>query len=92
MSVSFELPNDVEQQLQVALGDLGLAAKRALLIDAYSRGRISVGRLAETLGMGVLEAQQWLVKRNISLNYSLEEFQEDQETLAKLFGRSGEPK
>ena len=85
MSVSFELPSEVEHHLQVAFGDLGQAAKQALLMDAYRRGQISIGRLAETLGMGVIEAQQWLADQKIPMNYSVEDFEADCRTIERLF-------
>ena len=85
MSVSFELPREVEHHLQVALGDLGQAAKEALLINAYRHGQISIGRLAETLGMGVIAAQQWLADQRVPINYSVEDFEADCRTLERLF-------
>lgn len=85
MSVSFDLPTGVEHQLQVALGDLGQAAKRALLIDAYRRGQISIGRLAETIDMGVIEAQQWLADQGVPQNYGLEDYRADCRTIERLF-------
>ena len=85
MSVSFELPSGVEHQLQVAFGDLGQAAKHALLIDAYRRGQISIGRLAETLGMGVIEAQQWLADQGVPQNYGLEDYRADCRTIERFF-------
>ena len=84
--VSFELPFDVEQRLQVAFGDLGEMAKRSLLKIAYARGEISVGRLAEVLGMSVIETHRWLADQGVPLSYSAEDFRADQETLADLFG------
>jgi predicted HTH domain antitoxin len=56
------------------------------LIDAYRQGQISVGRLAETLGMGVIETQQWLANQNVPLNYSVEDFAADCRTVARLTG------
>jgi predicted HTH domain antitoxin len=85
MSVTFDLPSAVEQQLQVAFGDLGQAAKQALLTDAYRRGRISIGGLAKALGMGVIEAQQWLAKQGVSQNYDLEEYRADCRVIERLF-------
>ncbi len=85
MSVSFELPSSVEQHLQVALGDLGQAAKQALLMDAYRRGQISIGGLAKTLGMGVIEAQQWLADQGVPQNYGIEEYLADCQTIERLF-------
>jgi predicted HTH domain antitoxin len=85
MSVSFELPSEVEHRLQIALGDLGQAAKQALLIDAYRRGQISIGGLAKTLGMGVIEAQQWLADQGVPMNYSVEDYEADCRTMERLF-------
>jgi predicted HTH domain antitoxin len=85
MTISFDLPTDVEQQLRMTLGNLGQAAKEALLIKAYTQGRISVGRIAESLDMGVLQVQQWLFDNGIPLNYTVGDLKADQETLAKLF-------
>jgi predicted HTH domain antitoxin len=85
MSVSFELPSSIEQHLQVALGDLGQAAKQALLMDAYRHGQISIGGLAKTLGMGVIEAQQWLADHKIPMNYSVEDYEADCRTIEQFF-------
>lgn len=84
MSVSFDLPSGVEKQLQVALGDLGQAAKQALLVDAYRRGQISIGGLAKTLNMGVSEAQQWLADQGVTQNYGVEAFRADLRTIERM--------
>lgn len=85
MSVTFELPREVERHLQGALGDLGKAAKQALLMDAYRHGQISIGGLAKTLGMGVIEAQQWLADQGVPQNYDVEAFRADMRTIERLF-------
>ena len=85
MSVSFDLPSGVEKQLQVAFGDLGQAAKQSLLADAYRRGQISIGGLAKTLDMGVIEAQQWLADQGVPQNYGLEAYRADMRTIERLF-------
>jgi predicted HTH domain antitoxin len=66
------------------LGDLSHAARESLLIEAYRMGNLSIGRLARTLGMGVIEADQWLAQRSVALNYSFEAFQADQRTVCSL--------
>ena len=81
MTVTFQLEDDLEKQLRQDLGDLSQAARDALLIEAYRMGKLSVGRLARSLGIGVLEADQWLAERGVPLNYSFEDFQADQQTL-----------
>jgi predicted HTH domain antitoxin len=88
MAISFQLEGDLEEQLRRDLGDLNLAAKEALLIEAYRQGKLSIGRLARTLGIGVLEADQWLAERAVPLNYTFEDFQADVRTLETLRNRA----
>jgi predicted HTH domain antitoxin len=54
-------------------------------MDAYRLGQISIGGLAKTLGMGVIEAQQWLTDQGVPQNYGLEAFQADVRTIERLF-------
>ena len=88
MTVTFQLEDDLEKQLRQDLGDLSQAARDALLIEAYRMGKLSIGRLARTLGVGVLEADERLAQRGVSLNYSFEDFKADERTLQELRGRS----
>jgi predicted HTH domain antitoxin len=85
VTVSFDLPNEVEQQLRGSLGDLGEAAKHALLISAYRQGRISIGRIAAILGLGIVATQQWLLDHDVPINYSEKEFADDCATLDRLY-------
>ncbi|MBI5762375.1 MAG: UPF0175 family protein [Planctomycetes bacterium] len=77
MSVSFQLESELEDQLRRDMGDLAQAAREALLIEAYRRGKLSVGRLAKSLGIGVLEADSWLAERGVALNYDIVDFKND---------------
>jgi predicted HTH domain antitoxin len=84
MTITFHLEDDLERQLRRDLGDLSQAAREALLIQAYRMGKLSVGRLAQTLGIGVLEADQWLATRGVALPYSIDDFESDKQTLREL--------
>ncbi len=88
MAISFQLEGDLEEQLHRDMGDLSRAARDALLIEAYRRGKLSIGRLARTLEMGVVEADQWLAERGVPLNYTFEDFQADVRTLETLPGQA----
>ena len=88
MAVTFQLDADLEKQLHHDLGDLSRAARDALLMEAYRMGKLSIGRLARTLGIGVIETDQWLAQRGVPLNYSFEDFKADERTLQELRGRS----
>jgi len=84
MAISFQLDDALEQQLRRDLGDLGQAAKEALLIQAYRLGKLSIGGLARTLGIGVLEADGWLAERGVPPNYTLDDLRQDLRTLGEL--------
>ncbi len=84
MSITFHLGDDLEQQLARDLGDLNEAAREALLIEAYRRGKLSIGGLACALGISVLEADAWLGRRGVPLNYDIEDFEADVQTLREL--------
>ena len=88
MAITFELPQDVEQELRQRFGDLSQAAKEAFLVESYRQARLTVGQVAEVLGKGVIETQEWLSARGAPLNYSVEDFEQDCETLAKLFAEN----
>ena len=85
MSVTFELPKDLERDLRERFGNLGQVAKEAFLVQSYRENRLSVGQIARTLQMGVIETQAWLSERGAPIDYSLQDLEEDRETLDKLF-------
>ena len=86
MTITFQLEDDLERQLRRDLGDLSQAARDALLVEAYRMGKLSIGRLARTLGVGVVDADRWLAQRGVPLNYTFEDFTADQNTLRELRG------
>ncbi len=56
---------------QLELLDLGEKQRRA--VEAYQGAYISLGKLAEEMGMSVLTARQWLNERDIPQNNSFNE-------------------
>lgn len=85
MRIDIQIPKEVENALRQEWGDLSAAAKEALAIESYRRGKISVGFLAEMLGVGVIEAREWLAARGIRANYTPEDLDADVSDLAGLF-------
>lgn len=84
-TVSFELPESLAAALSRGWGDLSVAAKEAFAIESYRSGRISLGYLAQLLGLsGVIEAGQWLAARGVDMNYSLADLEADRATLQSL--------
>ncbi len=85
MTLSVHIPDSAAASLREALGpDFERSVLEAMVIEAYRRGRMSVGALAQTLGMGVIEADQWLAQRGVPLNYSAQDLESDARTLRRL--------
>jgi predicted HTH domain antitoxin len=86
MTVTIELPETTERMLEQAFGtDLNRAALEALAIEGYRTAKLSVGEVGLILDMGTIEAQAWLIKRGVPMNYSLDDLTADRKTLSGLF-------
>lgn len=90
MTIAFDIPAPFEHELQQRLGDLSRAARDALLIEGYRRGALSLGALAQLQGMGVLEADAWLAKRGVPMNYGPTELAEDLRTVDAILAERRE--
>jgi predicted HTH domain antitoxin len=77
MAITFELPGLEAVLREQYGGDLNQAARDALLIDAYRSGRLSIGRLAATLGLTTIQTVQWLDGHGVGPNYSPADFESD---------------
>lgn len=62
MSVTFDLPQDIETELRAALGDLNQAAKEAALVELYRQRKISHVDFSRALGLTRIEAEDILKK------------------------------
>lgn len=88
MVLNIDLPEQGEAILREAFdGDLGQAAKEALVIEGYRTARLSLGQVRQLLGLQTrIEAEQWLGKRGVCWNYGIEDLEEDRKTIHDLFG------
>ena len=85
MKVTIEIPDAIEQSLQVQLGpDLGQAAKEAAAIAWYQAEKLSIGQVAELLGISVYEAEGLMKRHHVEAPFSWEDFEHDRETLRRL--------
>ncbi len=85
MQIKIEIAENMKDLLEEEWGDLPKAAKEALAIESCRMGKISVGLLAEMLGMGVIEADGWLAGRGVPRDYSIEDLDADRRDLNTLF-------
>ncbi len=87
MQVTIDVPDYIEKSFRESGDDIARTTREALAIEAYRTGKISLGDFAEMLGMGSIEALDWLGRRGIPMNYSLEDLYKDRETLKDFFAR-----
>lgn len=84
---TLNLSTQASQTLKRAFGpDLDRAAIEALAVEGYRAGKLTAGEVARVLGLETsIAAQEWLARRGVELNYSLEDLCADRETLSKRF-------
>ena len=74
------IPEDIFQAAQTTEEELKI--ELALLL--YKQNKISSGKVRNWLGLSVLEFQHELAKRDLYLNYDVEDLNQDVETLKSL--------
>ncbi|MDX2198830.1 MAG: UPF0175 family protein [Phycisphaerae bacterium] len=85
--IQIELPTDVAERLRRQLGDLGQAAKEALLIRAYREGQITHFELATGLGLDRTQTDELLNRQNVFQGcLTVEDLDSDNETLEQILG------
>ncbi len=86
MSLSIELPAEVEAELREFLGpDLNRAALESLVADGYRLRRFGIGQVCRLLSFASRsDAEAWLAQRGIRWNYGLDDLDADRIALDKL--------
>src|SRR5947209_2581654 len=88
MSVTFDIPKAIEEQLTAGWGhDLSRAAKEALAVEGYRAGLLSLGQVAELLDLSIDAADGFLKSRGVPLPYSPEDLDSDLASLDRTLGR-----
>jgi len=92
-TITFEIPDNIEQHLAAAGSNVDVAAKEAVIFELYRRGQISHGALAECLGLSRHEAADLLGRHHVTEDLlSPEDFREQMRALrARLARRSLSP-
>jgi len=66
MSVTVQIPADVERRLRSQINDLDAEAKEAMLVEFYRQGKLSHYELAEALGLARYETDGLLKRHNVT--------------------------
>src|SRR5262245_61864678 len=73
MSISFDLPQDIEQELRSCGLDMNQEAKEAYLVELYRQERITHHQLAVALQLGRYETDGVLKRHKVWLELAPEE-------------------
>lgn len=87
MTISFDIPADIESHLRSQGTDASAAAREAFLVDLFRRGRISHVQLAAAMSLDRYETDA-LLKRHQVFDGSLtvEDIEADRRTLERVLG------
>lgn len=90
MSIAFDLPDPVEQQLALRYGDLSAAAKEAMLLEMYRREELSHRQLADCLGLDRAATDALLKRRGVlGQTPTLVDLEMDGDTVEQVLGPAG---
>jgi predicted HTH domain antitoxin len=79
MSVTINLPEEIEHHLESEWGNLPRRALEALALEGYRSGALSAGQVAEMLSLSLWETETLLKQRGVELDYSVEDIKQDVE-------------
>lgn len=87
MTISFDLPPDVQRDMEGLFENIGQSAKEAFIIQGYRDRRFGIGIVRRLLGVSTRrEAEQWLTDHHVCTNYSVDDLNDDRQTLQQVFG------
>jgi hypothetical protein len=83
MTIRFEIPQDIEQQLRTEGVDLNREAKEVYLMEQFRQAKISHRQLQEALGLSFHETEHLLKARGLGQDLDIEEFETGRDLLRK---------
>jgi predicted HTH domain antitoxin len=88
MSISFSLPEPIEEILRAEVGNLDEAAKEAAMVELYRQEKLSHGQLAQALGISRDETNAVLKRHRVTEDLiTLEEFEAQSAAVRELLGQ-----
>lgn len=84
MTISFDIPHDLEHELRNAGADLNGKAREAFLVELYREHRISHRQLGDALGLEPYETDGLLKRYNVGLGITAEELRAEAASLGDV--------
>jgi predicted HTH domain antitoxin len=87
MEVTVEIPEDIANRLHAKWDNLPRGVLESLALEAYRSGTLTTAQLRRLLGFQTpMEVDAFLKRAGIYLDYDLNDFEEDMETIRKARG------
>jgi len=86
MNVVITIPDKFAVDFQ-RRGELSRQMLESFAVESYRREDLSLGQFAELLNLSIDEANALLKKHDVPLNYSLEDFQAEQNAVEMFLGK-----
>lgn len=78
MAITLDISPHLASQIETAWGEpIARAATESLAADGYRRGLLSLGQVAELLGLSINDADGFLKARGIPLAFDVADFEHD---------------
>lgn len=87
MEVTINLPEDVARVFLENGENIEREVLEATAIEGYREGKLSHAQIGRMLNLNRFETDEFLRAHDVSLNYSIEDLEQDRRTLDKLFPR-----
>jgi hypothetical protein len=83
MTIRFEIPPEIEQQIRASGADLNRDAQEVYLMEQYRQAKITHRQLEEALDLSFHETEQLLKQRGLGQDLDISEFEAGREFLRK---------
>lgn len=88
MSVTIDLPVEIESRLRTRTPDLAESLKEAAALELFRRGILSHFELSQVLGLDRFETDAYLQRHNVfEGSLTSEDIDADRQTLERVLGR-----
>jgi predicted HTH domain antitoxin len=77
MSITLDIPNNIHEALHVSPAEAEQRLKLELAVSLYAQNALSLGKAAELADMGLLDFNDILAERRISMHYGEKELAGD---------------
>jgi predicted HTH domain antitoxin len=87
VAVTIQMPEQIAANLFADDDDLPRRVLEAVAVEGYRAEKLSIGQVAEMLGLTVLETEDFLRARDVELAYALEDFEQDRASLRRILSK-----